>query len=246
MLKFAYMWFTIKSFILFLFNSTNQHGVHSPFVYGLVTKCFYQKTNTSKVKLIATAKQWLNRNNELKIVGIAKFFNFSSKKSTLLIRLLDYFKPSSILEIGTSVGLETATLSIGNSEALIYTWEECKNTASIAQSLFQQLNLKNIKLTVGNFDKTLLSDLNKNQFDLIYFIGIHRKEQLLDYFNLCLQSIHNNSIFIFNEINSSVEMQQTWLTIKEHPKVTISIDVFFYGIIFFRKEQQKQHFIIRV
>lgn len=240
------MWFTIKSFILFLFRSTNQHGVHSPFVFDLVTKCFYQKTNPSKVNSIETTKQWLHNHNEEKIVRTAKIKNFSRKKSTLLIRMLDYFKPSSVLEIGTSVGLRTAILSVENPVAIITTLEECKNTAFIAQGLFQHLNLKNIKLVVGNFDNTLHAILIKNQFDLIYFNGIHRKEQLLDYFNLCMHRINNNSIFIFNDLNSSVEIQEVWITIKKHPKVTISIDTFYCGIIFFRKKQQKQHFTIRV
>ncbi|PHQ57063.1 MAG: methyltransferase [Lutibacter sp.] len=240
------MWFTIKSFILFLCRSTNQHGVHSPFVYDLVTTCFYQKTNPSNVNSIETAKQWLNNHTEQKIARTSKVKNFSRKKTTLLIRMSAYFKPSSVLEIGTSIGLETAALSIGNPVAIINTLEECKNTAFIAQGLFQKLNLKNIKLVVGNFDNTLHAIIIKDQFDLIYFNGIHREEQLLDCFNLCLQRIHNNSIFIFNEINSSEEMQQVWITIKKHPKVTISIDTFYCGIIFFRKEQQKQHFTIRV
>ena len=62
---------------------------------------------------------------------------------------------------------------------------------------------------------------------------------------MCLESIHNNSIFIFDDINWSIEMQETWAIIKEHPKVTVSIDTYFWGIVFFRKEQEKQHFIIR-
>ena len=240
------MWFSIKSFILFLFRSTNQHGVHSPFVYDLVTTCFYQKTNLSKVHLIDNAKQWLNRNNEQKFIFIPKLFSFSNKKSTLLIHLLDYFKPNSILEIGSSNGLGTATLSFGNPEAIINTLGEFKDASSIAQDLFQKLNLKNIKLTVGNFDKTLHPILAENQFDLIYFNEINFQDHLLGYFNICLQSIHNDSIFIFNNINNSVEMKQIWLKMIAHSKVTISIDTFFCGIIFFRKEQQKQHFTIRI
>jgi predicted O-methyltransferase YrrM len=234
------MWFRIKSYLLFLVKSTNQHGVHSPFVYDLVTKCFYHKTNSSKTKLINKAKHWLHNNK------ISTTPNFSTKKATLLIRIFAYYKPLTVLEIGTSVGLGTTLISIGNSKAKIITLEECNSKASIAKDLFQKLNLENIKLTVGNFEKTLPFILNKKQFDIIYFNGIHKRESIVEYFNLCLQSIHNNSIFVFNEINRSTEIQQAWLTIKEHPRVIISIDTFYLGIIFFRKEQQKQHFTIRV
>tara|TARA_R110001583_G_scaffold77623_1_gene211186 strand:- start:18363 stop:19139 length:777 start_codon:yes stop_codon:yes gene_type:complete len=257
------MWFKVKSFIIFLFKSTNQHGVHSPFVYDLVTKCFYKKTNPSKLKFINTIKKWLYtnnkiitvtdfgsgskvfKNNERKVADIAKVAGISKKKTTLLLRFVDYFKPESILEIGTSVGLGAATMSIGNPKAKIHTLEGCQNTATIAQELFDKFNLKNIKLTIGNFNDTLPLSLNNNKFDLIYFDGNHQKEATLNYFNLCLKSIQNNSIFIFDDINWSIEMQEAWAIIKAHPKVTVSIDTYFWGIVFFRKEQEKQNFIIR-
>ena len=258
------MLFKIKSFILFLFKSTNQHGVHSPFVYNLVTNCFYKKTPIPKIKLIHNIKKWLSNNNEIitvsdfgsgskvfknnqrKVSDISKIAGISSKKSLLLIRIIEYFKLETILEIGTSVGLGTASMSIGNSKATIKTLEGCKNTAIVAQKLFDTFNLENILLIIGNFSDTLPSVLENKQFDLIYFDGNHQKDATLNYFELCLKTVHNNSIFIFDDINWSVEMQEAWLKIKNHPKVTVTIDTYFWGIVFFRKEQNKEHFTIRV
>ena len=257
------MLFKVKSFILFLFKSTNQHGVHSPFVYNLVTKCFYKKTSLFKIKLVNNVKQWLYsnnkiitvtdfgsgskvfKNNERKVADIAKVAGINKKKIALLLRILDYFEFKNILEIGTSVGLGTSTLSIGSSNSIINTLEGCENTATIAQELFNKFKLTNIKLTIGDFKETLPLISDHKQFDLIYFDGNHQKEATLNYFNLCLKTVHNNSIFIFDDINWSTEMQQAWSVIKKHPKVTISIDTFFWGIIFFRKEQEKEHFTIR-
>jgi len=258
------MLFKIKSFILFLFKSTNQHGVHSPFVYNLVTNCFYKKTPIPKIKLTHNIKKWLSNNHEIitvsdfgsgskvfknnqrKVSDISKIAGISSKKSLLLIRIIEYFKIETILEIGTSVGLGTASMSIGNSKATIKTLEGCKNTAIVAQKLFDTFNLENILLIIGNFSDTLPSVLENKQFDLIYFDGNHQKDATLNYFELCLKTVHNNSIFIFDDINWSVEMQEAWLKIKNHPKVTVTIDTYFWGIVFFRKEQEKEHFTIRV
>ena len=41
-------------------------------------------------------------------------------------------------------------------------------------------------------------------------------------------------------------MTETWHIIKQHPKVTVTIDIFHLGIVFFRKEQAKEHFTIRL
>ena len=257
------MWFKIKSYLTFLIKSTNQHGVHSPFVYDLVTKCFYKKTVTSKITVFKKIRNTLYQNNQIitisdfgkgskifknnerKVCDIAKIAGISNKKALLLIRIVEYFNFSNILEIGTSVGLGTSTLSIANPSSHITSLEGCENTSKIAQDIFQQYSLDNIKVVVGDFKETLPQVINKQQFDFIYFDGNHQKEPTLQYFEQCLKTAHNNSVFIFDDINWSKEMQETWLQIKQHPKVTVTIDTFHWGFVFFRKELKKQNFTIR-
>jgi predicted O-methyltransferase YrrM len=238
--------------------------VHSPFVYNLVTKCFNGQTNPSKLNTFNTIQKSLYSNhnsititdygkgssvfksNERKVSDIAKIAGISKKRAKLLLRIVEYFNPKNILEIGTSVGLGTSVLSIGNSEAKIVTLEGCVNTAKVAKELFKTNHLNNIQLVIGNFNETLSDVLNNKPYDLIYLDGNHQKEATLQYFNQCLETAHNNSIFIFDDINWSQEMQKAWEEIKIHPKVTITINTFFWGMVFFRKEQKKQHFTIRV
>lgn len=258
------MWFKIKSYLFFLLKSTNQHGVHSPFVYQLVTECFYKKTNPLKKEAYYKIKRNLYTNsnsivvtdfgkgslvfksNIRKVSKIAKIAGISTKKANLLINICEFFNFESILEIGTSVGLGTSTMRIANPEAKITTLEGCSNTAEIAKKLFSEFNLTNIDLITGDFNKTLPNTIINNQFDFIYFDGNHQKEATIKYFNLCLQSVQNNSVFIFDDINWSSEMQTAWEEIKKHPAVSVSIDLFYWGIVLFRKEQKKEHFTIRV
>lgn len=257
-------WFRIRSFITFLIASTNRHGVHSPFVYQLVTSCFNGQSNHSKLSTIHKIRKWLYSNhksitisdfgsgssvfntNERKVSDIVKIAGITKKRAALLLRIIDYFNPKYILEIGTSVGLGTSVLSVGNPEAEIITLEGCENTAQIAKELFNHFHLNNIQLYLGNFENTLPLALKNKKHDLIYFDGNHQKEATLHYFNLCLETTHNNSLFIFDDINWSIEMQEAWNEIKNRSEVTISIDTYFWGFVFFRKEQKKQHFTIRV
>jgi len=258
------MLFQIKSYIRFLLKSTNQHGIHSPFVYNLVTKCFYTNTNHNKLKQITQYRADLLQNhskisvtdfgkgsrifksNEREISKIAKIAGISKKRSELLTRIVEYFQPNNILEIGTSLGIGTASLQIGNPKSKITTLEGCENTSQIAKKQFEKLNLKNITINVGDFKKTLPSALENNTFDMIYFDGNHQKKSTIDYFEQCLNTISNDSIFIFDDIHWSKEMSEAWQYIKNHKKVTVSIDTYFWGVVFFRKEQEKEHFTIRV
>jgi predicted O-methyltransferase YrrM len=257
------MWFKIKAFIRFLLQSSKQHGIHSPFVFDFISNCFYKKANEINVATMDNIRKIAYQNqhiiettdygkgsrvfktNKRKIADIAKIAGMNKKKSTLLLNIIAYFQPKNILEIGTSVGLGSATLSIGNPDAKIITLEGCPNTANAAQKLFNMHNLTNIELVIGNFHDTLSPSLNNKQIDLIYIDGNHQKKPTLQYFNECISNTHNNSLIIFDDINWSTEMQEAWYAIKKHPRVTISIDTFFWGIVFFKKSQEKQHFKIR-
>jgi len=258
------MWFKIKSYLFFLLKSTNEHGVHSPFVFNLITGCLYKKTHSSKISEFNLFSKKIKSNftvievedfgkgskvfkgNFRKIADIAKVAGISSKKALLLMRMVEYFNFHHILEIGTSVGLGTAALHIGNPNSKIITLEGCKSTAFQASEMFRSFQFKNIEQKIGNFSDTLPQVSAKNTFDLVYFDGNHQKKATLNYFNECLKTMNNNSVFIFDDIYWSEEMQEAWDEIKQHPKVTVTINMYFWGIVFFRLEQAKQHFTIRI
>ena len=254
----------LLEYFKFITKSSNQHGVHSPFVYDLITKCFYKKTEAtylSKFKLIR--KQLLDnksfikvtdfgagskifKTNERQVSKIAKVAGISNKKSKLLIRLIAYFKPKNVLEIGTSLGLGTTAIKMGHKNSIITSLEGCSETSKIAQDLFDFNNLNDIKIHTGDFNKTLPKSIENQHFDCIYFDGNHTKKDTLNYFNTCLPTIKNDSFWIFDDIYWSDEMKEAWTEIKKHPKVKVTVDVFHWGIVFFRKEQEKEHFKIRV
>ncbi len=257
------MFYQIKAYLKFLLKSTNQHGVHSPFVFNLVTKCFYDKTIYKEYKEIEQYRTSLLKNkNTIEVTDlgagskttkhskrdisqIAKNVSTSKRRAKLLYRLIRYFNCKNSLELGTSLGIGTHALSMGNLNGNITTIEGCPNLAKFSREKLKQLHLYNIEVLTGDFSE-VLKTLKENTFDLVYFDGNHQKDATLNYFEILLPKAHNNTVFIFDDIYWSKDMTSAWETIKQHPKVTVSIDTFYWGFIFFRKEQQKEHFTIRL
>lgn len=257
------MWYQVFEYIKFIFNSTNQHGVHSPFIYDLVTKCFYDRKKYDDYSILNQYRTRLYRNdliilvkdfgagsrvfktNIRKISQIAKNAGITQKRAKLLYRLTTYFKPNTILELGTSLGMATSALSLGNPDALITTIEGCPETAATAKQQFDEYNLNNIDLKVNNFDDELKT-LQNQKFDLIYIDGNHEKDATITYFNSLVKTINNDSLIILDDIHWSKGMTEAWEEIKLNKKVTVTIDSFFWGFAFFKKEQVKQHFNVRL
>lgn len=254
----------IKSYLNFLWNSKNEHGVHSPFVFSLVTKCFYDKKNYAEYSILKNYRKSLLKNyntievtdfgagskvfksNNRQISKIAKTAGISSKRAKLLFRITNYFQPDSILEIGTSLGLATSVLSLGNPDAEITTLEGCPEISAIAKNQFEKFNLENINPVITEFSAYFKNlQFPTSNFQLIYFDGNHSKRATLSYFESLLPTATNESIWIFDDIHWSPEMEDAWKIIQNHPKVSVTIDTFHWGIAFFREEQEKEHFVIR-
>lgn len=255
---------TFLAYLRFLQRSKNEHGVHSPFVFNLLTKAIYiNKLPKGIEKKFQEAKRSLVHDKSpievqdfgagSKILGakrtlrdIVKTAGISNKRARILFHIAHYLNPKNTLELGTSVGLSTTILALANPNAKIMTIEGCKQTHAIARTLFSKFELNNIEAVCQEFDKAL-DKLDSNQtFDLIYLDGHHQKEATLRYFKRLLDAVHNDSCLIIDDINWSLGMQQAWTEIQRHPRVSVSIDTFRWGIVFFRQEQQKEHFVLRV
>jgi len=202
------MFYRQRKYFQFLLKSSNQHGVHSPFVYQLITKCLYKKIDKDSWKTFQTSNNKLLKNKKIKN---------SHKKAKILLKLIHYFKPKNNLEIANSLDLEVTALAMNFSNSCVTT-------------------IANTPLEISEVT------LNR-KFDCVYF---HKNQITLKTFNTCLKAINNNSFFIFNDIYENSETIKNWSSIKNHPKVKVSLDLFYFGVIFFRKEQAKEHFKIRI
>ncbi|GHC60071.1 O-methyltransferase [Ulvibacter litoralis] len=257
------MYYQLKSYFKFWLRSSNQHGVHSPFVYDLATKCFYDSTKYPEYLFLKDFRKKLFQSNESieitdfgegsrvfksnlrKVSEIVKNAGITSKRQRLLFRLVRYFSAETILELGTSVGLATAALAKATPSSVVTTVEGCPTTSTVAQNTFDAFSLNNIQLQTKTFERFFAENASE-VYHLVYIDGNHNKEKTLQYFKILLKHKTNDTVFIFDDIYWSPAMTEAWEEIRNHSEVTVSIDTFHWGFVFFRKEQQKEHFTIRL
>jgi predicted O-methyltransferase YrrM len=255
------IFFYAIQYLSYRFRSGNAHDIHSPFVFDLFNNVINDHTPYYGFDLIESVRDGLlisnekinlvdfgtGRNNRRSSIRtIAKTSVKPKKYAQLLFRLINRFAAEHILEIGTSLGITTLYLSLPDKKNQVITLEGSLMTAEIAIKIFNRLKRSNIELLCGEFDETLPLAIQKlKRLDFIYFDGNHRKESTLSYFNKCKQFKTEESIFVFDDIHWSRSMHSAWEEIKNDKDVTISIDLFQLGIVFFRKGLPKQHFILK-
>jgi predicted O-methyltransferase YrrM len=257
--------FQLLAYLRFWLRSGNAHGLHSPFVFGLYTSVVrhtgpyraYASVENRRRQLLNSpasisvtdfgAGSHTGAGTQRRIADIARTAAKPRHLAQLLFRLANYFRPATILELGTSLGLTTAYLASADSRHRVLTFEGCPNVAAVARETFTGLELRNVEVVVGNIDDTLAPALAAlpAPIDFAFFDGNHRYEPTLRYFEQCLQRRTDDSVFVFDDIHWSEDMERAWEAIKAHPEVTLTVDLFYIGLVFFRKNQPKQHFWLR-
>jgi len=246
-----------------LTKAKTRHGVHSPFVYRLVdnviydiqTKSVYQDIEQLRNKLlqdrrsikIAKTNAECKVNNKQKLIAtIAKCKSRPARLDQLIYRLAAYIKPGNVIESGTCLGISTAYLAKAVPEARIISIQECTDCASIAIENLKKLNIRNVEVLSGNVE-VLLPGLIEGiaELDFIVIDRNHTKDAILNYFNWCLPKMSKHSMMVFEDIYRSRKMKSVWKEIKSNPEVSVTIDLFWIGLVFVRKMQAKEDFKIR-
>ena len=262
----------LRSLFNYFLKAQDEHGLHSPFVFDLYLQIIKQDTKTTSFEPIEAIRQTMlhsqetlqitdygagsrvNTSSTRQVKDIAQHSKKSARLARLFYRLIQRFEYNSIFDLGTSLGLTTLYMAQANLSAQITTFEGCPETASVAQQNFKtwanralspQQPLP-IETVVGNLDETLPKAVEDAQrLDFVFFDANHRYEPTVRYFETCLTKAHNDSLFVFDDIHWSPEMEQAWEYIKAHPSVSATIDLFAVGLVFFRQQQPKQHFVLR-
>jgi predicted O-methyltransferase YrrM len=241
------------------------HGIHSPFVYDFIVHVLNDNRNFYAYTAIENCRDRLLLDNRLlviedfgagsvtgkkkqrRVLSIVRHAAKSKKLGQLLFRVANYYQPATMIELGTSLGLSSAYLAMGNPAARLVSFEGAGAVVAVAKENFSSLGITAVKIVTGNFDETLAPVLeNLDSVDLAFIDGNHRKTPTLRYFEQLLQKTNGSAVLIFDDVHWSREMETAWHEIKNHPEVLLTIDLFFIGLVFINPDfKVKQHFVIR-
>lgn len=129
------------SYLHFLVKSTNQHGVHSPFVYNYITKGLYQQKKDSSI---------------------------SHKTNQWLLQSIQYFQPNGVYTLDHTLldGIKEIsiekTVDLSNADLILdrYTLE---NHARILQTINSMNNSQLLLIALyKKYPKSFFNELRKN------------------------------------------------------------------------------------
>lgn len=237
------------------------HGIHSPFLFRLINEVFAKDIdNDTQHKIENYRQNFINNSEKIKIYDLgAKGYHSSTFKKVkdiavkesislhygkLLYNLISEYKPDSMIELGTSLGIGTLYMALANPSGNVFTIEGSPEKASLASSILNK-SVSNIEVITGSFDEQLTKILEKvGKTDFVFIDGNHKKESTLRYFEEILTYSHANTILVFDDINWSPGMMEAWEEIEQHEKTRVSLDLFRMGIVLLNPKLQKENFTI--
>ncbi len=255
----------IRTYSRHLRRAKTRFKVHSPFVFELVDDILrnlpeedfmndiehlrteMKQSGEMLIKTDLGAGGQKNRHYELPLRHIARTSLQNSRSCRRMLALARFIGARNMLELGASLGISSLYLAKGLPDAKLSTIEACPQTAAKARENFNKLDAHNIDLIVKDAGEAIRSfGVEQEPFDFVYFDANHRYKPTLEYFNAMLKYSHEGSVFVFDDIHWSEEMSKAWSEIIQHDKVSISLDFYSFGLLFFRKRFERQNFRLKL
>lgn len=253
--------FQIKTYLHYWLDAVNEHSLHSPFLYDLYTKVIHVEP-TPDLSIEKLRFDLLKTQREIEVHDLgaqSKHFTGSQRKiseiaetslsgvrlSSLYQRLSDYAEAKTIVELGTSFGLNTLYLA-KRKGTQVYTFEGSESIAAIAADTFTFAHAQNVELVRGNINSTLYATLSRiPKVDFALIDANHQYAPTLNYFEELLMKMHHKSVLVIDDIHGNPGMDKAWKQLCRHDLVHTTLDLYRCGILFFDPSLTKQHVVLQ-
>jgi predicted O-methyltransferase YrrM len=253
---------TLPLFVRYFFNVVDRHSIQAPFAYQFLEKLKQAIRSSKPFADVEHERESLaselslvkgddfgagSKLKESTISNIVRFGISSTRTCIFLHQLANVSNAGICIELGTSLGIATAYLARSSSMKKVYSLEGNKVLAGEAQDLLHRLDIKNVEIIEGNIDSELPILIgNVDAIDLAIIDANHTREALIRYYQLLESKMHDHSILFVDDIRWSRDMYAGWLDLSQRVEVSLSMEFLDFGLLFFEKGIQKQHYILGI
>lgn len=252
-----------KSVLLYrMLRFRSGFGVHSPFVYHLITRVIGEKCAYYAFEEIELVRRqfyyreqrfpWVVRHGRKagavldKPVGeIVRREAIRPKQGALLFRLANYFQPAYILQIGASAGLATLYLTAYSKRSTCIALEQVPTLAPVARQVWEKGARTGIDLRVGEYGVLLPEALAElPRLDFVFFNRAEESGDRDALFDACARKAHTGTVMVITGIRGNRAMRDFWRSVCLRGEVTVTLDLYTLGIVLFNRKLHKRDYIV--
>lgn len=248
-------------YLKYCFTSKYRHGygIHSPYVYHLVTTIIEEDLPYYKYSLIEQIRTKMCRTDEKigvlqsdgtkqlrSIKSVIEKYAVSPKYGQLLFRLVNYYKPDVVLEYGATCGISTMYLAAANSKTSVFSLSAQPEMADLAQSLCVRVGMHNIKRVVCADEESvfdgIVSKMSRNDF---FYINSATADEVQHLVKSRMDKFGERFFIVVPCPYETAEMWSVWENLKSDNRVKVSVNLYQLGILIASNDLQKEDYIVR-
>lgn len=202
------------------------HGVHSPFAYAIITEVIEEKTHYYKYPM-------------MRPLYAANRKVFPYKVATLLFRLANRFRVRQILEVGCDAGLTLMPLTLVDSSNQLWSLstqpaEQQLTAQRLGAERMQQVSFVSDLHTLPSgqlFDMVVINRIpdNMNEEELCRWVSAH---------------VHEKSIIFVHGLRRQSTIDACWTRFCNDQNISVTMDLYHYGLAIYKPRFFKQHYIV--
>ena len=256
----------VIGYLMFLFRARGLkgHGIHSPFVFHRVLGVLRSARARDDDEKFIVFRRWLFADKRTfrtddkgagsgtkswkgrRVCVFARSASIRPKHARLLAALVREFSCRNIIELGTGTGLSAAGMALADPQARVITIEGSDDLVLMARENFERWQFPNITVIRGWFDDLLPGVMDEmDSVDLAFIDGNHRKEATEKYVRLIMAKAHENTVIAIHDVHASRGMTKAWAALRSDERVSLSVDLFHMGLLFFKTNIARQEFVIK-
>ena len=183
------------------------YGVHSPSDFFLITSVMYEGLPYYAYDRLKASS------------GLKSLPHYREKVNKLLFRLVNYFRPASLIEVGE-----------GNGDSIRYMREARTSMKSVClKGEDKEETLRRLKIELEKIKK-------------LDFLHIAHTYYYKEVFELSMPYLHAQSCVVVGNIYASKEREAWWNQLLTDERVRISFDLYDIGLLLFEEKRFKQNY----